>query len=490
MKIVKIDPNLPVSTAKKEEDLSIRIFQTLNWIKEHVDSVDCKTSLVDQITSNRFFNTSKKLLSNKNKSALLRVDTQTQEPARDLLCDVIDDLPYTFIKCERFIFLGLLICIYEYCYHIVMMPTLAFYYVFKFIKNSFYTLITRRKFVEELDSKKLYHVMNIVICGLVGVAFNHWVSVTAVYHNLRTQGMFKLYVLYNMLDLAGRVWRSIEREVLINLFSCYIDVFQRGKNKKIACLFKTLLGSAIVGIHSFIHLIRGLLLFLSLRDSKSAMFLFMFTCNWNEIKSTILKKQSNLSLYRLLSSDIIERYSFTLDIWFALIYIITDIRFPHTIEAYFTLIKKITLMIVIELMVDNFKYAVLLKFNGIKNNVFSIFEKLVALDFYCAQFPELNLLINKKFKTNPVRLAGLCPYPKVVSDRLGFNSVSIVAFSISIFYSRSEFTHWANFAQLLLLVLFLLLIYLLAASSIAKILKHKIEEIANLKERDVLITDF
>lgn len=68
-----------------------------------------------------------------------------------------------------------------------------------------------------LSSQNAISLVNFLVILSVMVIFRTFLNVATMYHFIRSQSLLKLYVVYNMLEIIDRMWRSLERDVLDDL---------------------------------------------------------------------------------------------------------------------------------------------------------------------------------------------------------------------------------------------------------------------------------
>merc|ERR1711971_414779 len=123
--------------------------------------------------------------------------------------------------------------------------------------------------------------------------------------------------------LAGssrRPWRTLAPRVMATLLYCVV--------------------------HSFMHLLRVLLLNVAINTSSSAVFLIIVTNSFGEIKSTVFKKYTPESLFPIITSDIVERFYLIVDICFVLTRL--SVSASHGAYSWADLLHWLALLVIIE----------------------------------------------------------------------------------------------------------------------------------------------
>jgi hypothetical protein len=116
---------------------------------------------------------------------------------------------YTFIKIpielEKFLFYGFLQCIDSFCYFFTFLPI-------RFVMAV--VQIVRMKSSTASETCDLLRVIIVVTSTLL----MQFIDTSTVYHLIRGQSVIKLYIFYNMLDVADKLFSSFGQDVLDALF--------------------------------------------------------------------------------------------------------------------------------------------------------------------------------------------------------------------------------------------------------------------------------
>ncbi|KAH7647308.1 hypothetical protein FG379_002975 [Cryptosporidium bovis] len=213
-------------------------------------------------------------------------------------------------------------------------------------------------------------------------------DISFFYHYIRGQGLLKLYVIFNMLEVFEKLFRSFGRDLIdtflrsVTNYFCYINFLNMnyisdnvdGSDSEEVPTFKSIITLYFVVIcylliHCIIHMIRGLALNISLNSSEYTMFLIVITNNFAEIKSTVFKTYHPISLFTVACSDSIERFQLLYDgcILFLRMYFNTRL---YNNSIYVTVITWIISVFIVEVIVDWFKHSFLVKFNKIDSKCY------------------------------------------------------------------------------------------------------------------------
>lgn len=220
-------------------------------------------------------------------------------------------------------------------------------------------------------------------------------DISFFYHYFRGQGLLKLYVIFNMLEIFEKLFRSFGRDLIDAYLDSVIRVFsnirfiegryeqeQSQPSSFAGLLFdstsKYFMVIVYLLIHCTIHMIRGLALNISLNSSEYTMFLIVITNNFAEIKSTVFKTYHSISLFTISCSDTIERFQLLYDGCILFVRMYSNARL-YTDSIYSSVITWVVSVYLVEIIVDWFKHSFLVKFNKINSDCYcSYFDTLIG----------------------------------------------------------------------------------------------------------------
>ncbi|KAK9172913.1 Eukaryotic membrane protein family protein [Cryptosporidium meleagridis] len=241
-------------------------------------------------------------------------------------------------------------------------------------------------------------------------------DISFFYHYIRGQGLLKLYVIFNMLEIFEKLFRSFGRDLIdtylesVIKFFTYIGFVDGSYNLEkshssftklfIDSFSKYFLVIIYLIIHCTIHMIRGLALNISLNSSEYTMFLIVITNNFAEIKSTVFKTYHSISLFTISCSDTIERFQLLYDGCILFIRMYSNARL-YTDSIFSSVITWVVSVYLVEIIVDWFKHSFLVKFNKINSNCYSSYLDTLIGDVLLSRgsnqaFQYLMIDFNKK----------------------------------------------------------------------------------------------
>jgi hypothetical protein len=249
-----------------------------------------------------------------------------------------------------------------------------------------------------------------------------------MYHNIRGQAAIKLYVIYNVLEVADRLLSAIGQDILECLFSS--ETLARGadgRSKLIRPLWVFVIALIYNCLHAAALFYQVITLNVAVNSYSNALLTLLMSNQFVEIKGTVFKKFEKDNLFQLTCADVVERFQ----LWLMLLIIAmrnivevggltislsNSIPSPSTsspgtnttgtpfsassiIPKSFTIFPKWTgqvlgpflLVLGSEMLVDWLKHAYISKFNNTKPNIYGRFLDVLAKDYYSNAFADQNL---------------------------------------------------------------------------------------------------
>ncbi|KAF0040022.1 hypothetical protein F2P81_008257 [Scophthalmus maximus] len=225
------------------------------------------------------------------------------------------------------------------------------------------------------DSETLAQVCD-VLKGLILVlcfSMMHYVDYSMMYHLIRGQSVIKLYIIYNMLEVADRLFSSFGQDILDALYWTATEPKERKRDS--------------IGVipHFFM-----------------AVFYFV------EIKGSVFKKFEKNNLFQMSNSDIKER--FTSYVLLIIVCLRNMEQFSWNPDHLWVLFPDVFMVVTSEVAVDIIKHAFITKFNDITADVYSEYRASLAFDLVSSR--QKNACTD--YSDSVARRMGFIPLPLAV----------------------------------------------------------------------------
>ncbi|RPA84691.1 DUF747-domain-containing protein [Ascobolus immersus RN42] len=236
-----------------------------------------------------------------------------------------------------------------------------------------------------------------------------------MYHSIRGQAAIKLYVIYNVLEMADRLFSALGQDILELLFCA--DTLERkenGRSKVLRPFLTFLLALGYTVAHSTILFYEVVTLNVAVNSYSNALLTLLMSSQFVEIKSTVFKKFEKESLFQLVCSDIVERFQ----LWLMLVIILmrnvvemsvrssggnilgslkqaSTAALPKSFTTFpewtGQLMGPFIMVLGSEMIVDWLKHAFINKFNIMRPRLHSRFLDVLCKDYYTNAFGDQNL---------------------------------------------------------------------------------------------------
>ncbi|KAK8388183.1 hypothetical protein O3P69_020217 [Scylla paramamosain] len=266
----------------------------------------------------------------------------------------------------------------------------SFFFVFTFLPVRFtlaiWSLLTRpfRKVFGLYFSKNrrilkpaeivdlLKGVMVLVCCYLMG-----YIDTSVCYHIIKTQSTIKLYLFFNMLEIADRLMSAFGQDTLDALF--WTATEPRGRKREhFGVLFHLLVAIAYVALHSTIVLLQALTLNVAINSDNKGLLTIVISNNFVELKGAVFKKFDRNNLLQISCSDVRERFHNCVLLLVVVIQTMKEYAWKE--ERLWILLPDCLLVCGTEILVDWLKHAFITRFNDIPADAYKDYTVLLASD--------------------------------------------------------------------------------------------------------------
>ncbi|VDP08110.1 unnamed protein product [Soboliphyme baturini] len=291
---------------------------------------------------------------------------------------------YAFIKIpkelEKFLFYGFLQC------------TDAFLYIFTFLPLRFFMALMHliwavvcRKSTSSLSPSETCDLVRVLILTVVSLLMS-FIDVSVVYHLVRGQAVIKLYIFFNMLEVADKLFSSFGQDILDTLFwtATETDVSQdRGSGRMrdhryFGTVPHLLLAIVYVFLHSLLVLLQATTLNVAFNSHNKALLTIMISNNFVELKGSVFKRFAKNNLFQMACSDVRERFHYFVLLQVVVLRNMSAVSWRA--EHFCALLPDIVLMLFGEVFVDWLKHAFITKFNEIPFDIYRDFSITLACD--------------------------------------------------------------------------------------------------------------
>ncbi|CAM9741213.1 transmembrane anterior posterior transformation protein 1 homolog [Lampetra fluviatilis] len=269
-----------------------------------------------------------------------------------------------------------------------------------------------------LEPAQVCDILKGVIMAGCYVLMQH-IDYSMTYHLIRGQSVIKLYIIYNMLEVADRLFSSFGQDILDALYWTATEPRAPTRHRLglVPHLFMAVL---YVFLHSILVLVQATTLNVAFNSHNKSLLTIMMSNNFVELKGSVFKKFEKNNLFQMSNSDIRERFHN------AVLLLVVCLRnmeqFSWNPDHLWVLVPDVAMVVVSEVVVDFVKHAFITKFNDITDEVYSEYRASLAFDLVSSR----QRYAHTDHSDSVSRRMGFIPLPlAVVLIRVVSNSVRI-----------------------------------------------------------------
>ncbi|CAD5230716.1 unnamed protein product [Bursaphelenchus xylophilus] len=323
-------------------------------------------------------------------------------------------IPY---ELEKFLFFGFLHCLD------------AFANVFTFLPIRLLLAVIGRIFGTRVwtaaETCDLLKISIIITASLI----MQLVDTSMLYHIVRGQGVIKLYIFYNMLEVADKLFSSFGQDILEALFW---TASERGGKRKVASTFVQWCATVLYALlHALLVLLQATTLNVAFNSHNQSLLTIMMSNNFVELKGAVFKKFAKPNLFQMSCSDCRERFHTVILLIVVVLRNMTAVNWK--LEHLSEMVPDLFMVFVAELIVDWLKHAFITKFNEISAEVYQDFTITLSFDVVRSHeeetFTDFSDVVSRRMGFIPVPIAIMLI--RVISQSIDFSTnVYVLVFAL------------------------------------------------------------
>uniref|UniRef100_A0A8C5KJF8 Transmembrane anterior posterior transformation 1 n=1 Tax=Jaculus jaculus TaxID=51337 RepID=A0A8C5KJF8_JACJA len=303
---------------------------------------------------------------------------------------------------EKLMFFGIFLCLDAFLYVFTLLPVRVFLALFRLFTLPCYGLRDRR-LLQPAQVCDILKGVILVICYFM----MHYVDYSMMYHLIRGQSVIKLYIIYNMLEVADRLFSSFGQDILDALYWTATEPKER-KRAHIGVIPHFLMAVLYVFLHAILIMVQATTLNVAFNSHNKSLLTIMMSNNFVEIKGSVFKKFEKNNLFQMSNSDIKER--FTNYVLLLIVCLRNMEQFSWNPDHLWVLFPDVCMVIASEIAVDIVKHAFITKFNDITADVYSEYRASLAFDLVSSR--QKNAYTD--YSDSVARRMGFIPLPLAV----------------------------------------------------------------------------
>jgi len=352
------------------------------------------------------------------------------------------------IATEKTIIFGFWICLNSFLSVITILPI-------KFIHAS-YKLITKLLLLppnKPLSVPYKVDLLQGLLIILVCLFLHHVTDASRMYHSVRGQETIKLYVIFNVLEIADRLCCSFGQDILDSLFSpSTLGRRIDGSQPHLKPIFLFILAFIFTVAHTLVLFYQLVSLNVAINSFDHSLVTLLISNQFVEIKGAVFKKFEKENLFQMTCADIVERFQLFLMLTIIAIrnliemsgsstssshahsytyhYLPASMNLSPTLSLVEKIFSPVLVVMLSEVLVDWLKHAFITKFNHIRPSVYGRF-----IDVLCKDLVSDHHQIIKHDENDTTDDQDMKPFvdkSPAVSRRLGFSVFPIFCLSVRV----------------------------------------------------------
>ncbi|XP_030638189.1 transmembrane anterior posterior transformation protein 1 homolog [Chanos chanos] len=315
---------------------------------------------------------------------------------------------------ERLMTFGFFLCLDAFLYVFTLLPLRTFLALLRLLTIPCCGLSGSR-LLQPAQVCDLLKGLIMILC----YSMMHYVDYSMMYHLIRGQSVIKLYIIYNMLEVADRLFSSFGQDILDALYWTATEPKSR-KRAHIGVIPHFLMAVFYVFLHSILIMVQASTLNVAFNSHNKSLLTIMMSNNFVEIKGSVFKKFEKNNLFQMSNSDIKERFS---NYILLLIVCLRNMeQFSWNSDHLWVLLPDVCMVIASEVAVDVVKHAFITKFNDLTADVYSEYRASLAFELVSSR--QQNAYTD--YSDSVARRMGFIPLPlAVLLIRVVMSSVKI-----------------------------------------------------------------
>ncbi|KAJ8683672.1 hypothetical protein QAD02_019464 [Eretmocerus hayati] len=202
-----------------------------------------------------------------------------------------------------------------------------------------------------------------------------------MYHLVKSQSVIKLYIFYNMLEVADRLFSAFGQDTIDALLWTATEPKHKTnsiRSQHLGTLPHLLFALAYVLSHSGLVLLQATTLNVAINSSNKALITIIMSNNFVELKGSVFKKFDKNNLFQLSCSDVRERFHLTMLL--LAVTLQTMKEYAWRMDRLAVLLPDCILLLLAEILVDWVKHAFITRFNELPSTVYRDYTLSLAYD--------------------------------------------------------------------------------------------------------------
>ena len=321
------------------------------------------------------------------------------------------------------------------------------------------------------DYLDIIRLLTLLLCVYILSQLN----LSQIYHFIRAQENFKLYVLFKIIVIIEHLFASFGEDSIESLFH---SLNQKHRYIRHKLLINLLIYVSYNIVHSLLLYGHLITLNAAMNSPNNTLITILVADNFYELKSNVFKRYRVQNLFQMACSDIVERFTTFLFVLLILLQNLCYLGWDNfDSKAWFVdSFQLFLIMMGMEIIVDLVKHGFICKNNGFDVQIYKAFYIRLSMDFTTSRRMNMDMS-NDGVVDDETKLF-------FMDKRLGFVSLPLVTLFLRIMWQLSEYNNDHLYVKVTFIVILsiiayitkLLLSLIMIAKSVKKLKKTNLNE--------------
>ncbi|KAK4882732.1 hypothetical protein RN001_006051 [Aquatica leii] len=213
----------------------------------------------------------------------------------------------------------------------------------------------------------------IILCS----ALMFYIDTNMMYHLIKSQSVIKLYIFYNMLEVADRLFSAFGQDIIDALFWTATEPRYK-RREHLGVIPHLLFAIAYVFLHGLLVLFQATTLNVAINSNNKALLTIMMSNNFVELKGSVFKKFDKNNLFQVSCSDVRERFHLVVLLFVVMLQTMKE--YSWKVDRFWVLLPDCVMVLIAEIFVDWIKHAFITRFNELQLDVYRDYTTSLAYD--------------------------------------------------------------------------------------------------------------
>lgn len=237
-------------------------------------------------------------------------------------------------------------------------------------------VITNRRLLQPAEICDLLKGLIVIIVALAAT----FLDTSVLYHVVKTQSVIKLYIFFNMLEVADRLFSNFGQDIIDALF--WTATEPRGREgdgrRRFGVFLHFILAVMYVFLHCCLVMLQAVALNVAINSQSKGLLAIMMSNNFVELKGMVFKKFEKNNLFQMCCSDVRERFHYIVLLFVVVLQTMKEYNWQP--EPLYELLPSCIYVLAAEVVVDWVKHAFVTRFNDIHYSVYNEYITYLAYD--------------------------------------------------------------------------------------------------------------